>query len=246
MRREGLKGWFEGNSELTYPCSPSSWTRSHKFKISSQFSLVRFSSVVLTVDADLSIVSVPHPQLASSRPKSVRTDNLVIWIRLASSEHGDRNAFHLRVGRQQVICGQSRMKGRENSPWVVVTVDASGRGGEQGSGLADLSIHTLTLRADHALDPLPLLFLYLYQFLPRIYTNSSNGKRFLFHPHFTAFAIINFIYLSFPQYRETSDFLKSLRKARRASVMAHAPTVLKMATMSSWATGPEQSLDQDM
>lgn len=41
-----VMGW---GRDKTYPASPSSCTLSHKFKMSSQFSLVRFSSVVFAV-----------------------------------------------------------------------------------------------------------------------------------------------------------------------------------------------------
>lgn len=38
----------QGKEYKIYPCSPSSWTLSHRFSMSSQFSLVKFSSVVFT------------------------------------------------------------------------------------------------------------------------------------------------------------------------------------------------------
>ena len=43
---------------ITYPPCPSSWTLSHRFNISSQFSLVKFSSVALSENAVVNMGSI--------------------------------------------------------------------------------------------------------------------------------------------------------------------------------------------
>ena len=65
---------------IRYPISPSSWTLSHRLRISSQFSPVRFSSVVFARAKRKKVLP-----LALWIPNL--TDNLVVRVRCASSEH---------------------------------------------------------------------------------------------------------------------------------------------------------------
>jgi hypothetical protein len=72
-------------TQKTYPCSPSSDTRSHIWRFASQSSLNRSSCVAFPVE--------PDKRTISQKGRRLRTDDIVVWVR-SGSEH----ACHLGIG----------------------------------------------------------------------------------------------------------------------------------------------------
>jgi len=69
---------------VTYPCSPSSWTLSHKFRMSSQFSLVRVSSVAFAARWGQMSGELGEKSMFNINR---RTNDVVVRICLCTFEH---------------------------------------------------------------------------------------------------------------------------------------------------------------